>query len=204
MMDTKVKIENEALKEFMAKGYKDASLRQIVKNASLTTGAFYKYYPTKEALFSGLVGEHAKYIYDLCKHKADDFQKQEMDTQIADMDAQGKTTLDEIVDYIYDHYEPCKLLFVRAEGSEYENFIHRLCSIEDQSTMRFIQDLKQSGREVNEVIDEGFIHMISSGMLSAIYEMLDHDMSKEEACARVQLLNTFYTAGYAAIFNVEF
>ena len=41
-------IEQAAIKEFMEKGFMGASLRQIVKNAGVTTGAFYKYYPTKE------------------------------------------------------------------------------------------------------------------------------------------------------------
>ena len=41
--ETKAKIEKAALDEFMEKGFANASLRQIVKNAGLTTGAFYKY-----------------------------------------------------------------------------------------------------------------------------------------------------------------
>lgn len=38
--ETKAKIEKAALDEFMEKGFANASLRQIVKNAGLTTGAF--------------------------------------------------------------------------------------------------------------------------------------------------------------------
>lgn len=35
---------------FLKDGFSGASLRNIVKDAGLTTGAFYKYYPTKEML----------------------------------------------------------------------------------------------------------------------------------------------------------
>ena len=57
--ETKAKIEKAALDEFMEKGFANASLRQIVKNAGLTTGAFYKYFPTKEDLFASLVEPYA-------------------------------------------------------------------------------------------------------------------------------------------------
>jgi len=50
--NTKKLIEQAAIKVFMEKGFMGASLRQIVKNAGVTTGAFYKYYPTKEKLFA--------------------------------------------------------------------------------------------------------------------------------------------------------
>ena len=37
--------------EFLEKGFKSASLRNIVKTAGVTTGAFYGYFSGKEALF---------------------------------------------------------------------------------------------------------------------------------------------------------
>ena len=45
-------IQEAALTEFLDKGFLGASLRQIVKNAGVTTGAFYGYFPNKEALFA--------------------------------------------------------------------------------------------------------------------------------------------------------
>ena len=37
-------IHRAAKAEFLEKGYKDASLRNIVKSVGMTTGAFYGYY----------------------------------------------------------------------------------------------------------------------------------------------------------------
>ena len=45
-------IQEAALTEFLDKGFLGASLRQIVKNAGVTTGAFNGYFPNKEALFA--------------------------------------------------------------------------------------------------------------------------------------------------------
>ena len=53
------KIQQAALAEFLDKGFLGASLRQIVKNAGVTTGAFYGYFSSKEALFASIVEPHA-------------------------------------------------------------------------------------------------------------------------------------------------
>lgn len=57
--ETQLKILEIGKKEFLAKGYKDASLRGIVREAGFTQGAFYGYYPDKAALFDALVSEAA-------------------------------------------------------------------------------------------------------------------------------------------------
>ena len=46
------KIQEAAMDEFLDKGFLGASLRQIVKNAGVTTGAFYGYFSSKEAVVS--------------------------------------------------------------------------------------------------------------------------------------------------------
>ncbi len=48
---TREKILDTAIKHFLRDGFSGASLRSIVKDAGLTTGAFYKYYPTKGNAF---------------------------------------------------------------------------------------------------------------------------------------------------------
>ena len=56
------KIQEAALTEFLKKGFLGASLRQIVKNAGVTTGAFYGYFSSKEALFTAIVEPHASML----------------------------------------------------------------------------------------------------------------------------------------------
>lgn len=63
--DTEKNILNTARKHFLKDGFSGASLRNIVKDAGLTTGAFYKYYPTKEALFDALTDPYIEHIYQI-------------------------------------------------------------------------------------------------------------------------------------------
>ena len=44
-------IHDAAKAEFMEKGFREASLRNIAKSAGVTTGALYGYYGSKEELF---------------------------------------------------------------------------------------------------------------------------------------------------------
>ena len=62
---TKEKILDTALRHFLKDGFSGASLRNIVKDAGLTTGAFYKYYPTKEMLFDALTDPYVEHIYEI-------------------------------------------------------------------------------------------------------------------------------------------
>lgn len=64
-----------ALKHFLKEGYAGASLRKIVKDAGLTTGAFYKYYPTKEKLFNALIDPYLEDIYKIYDEIIDQFEK---------------------------------------------------------------------------------------------------------------------------------
>ena len=54
--ETKERLLISAKKEFVEKGYLQASLRNICKNAGVTTGALYFFFQDKEDLFAAVVG----------------------------------------------------------------------------------------------------------------------------------------------------
>ena len=72
--DTQKNILNTARKHFLKDGLTGASLRNIVKDAGLTTGAFYKYYPTKEALFDALTDPYMEHIYQIYDQIVEEFE----------------------------------------------------------------------------------------------------------------------------------
>ncbi|MCR5690852.1 MAG: TetR/AcrR family transcriptional regulator [Eubacterium sp.] len=203
MATTKDRIEEEALKEFGQKGYQGASLRQIVKRAGVTTGAFYKYYATKEDLFSGVIGIHADFVYQLYDKTMEDFSQQPLETQTETMMGTSEDSTGIMLDYVYDHYQAFKILINGAEGSPYSDFIHQLVVRETRSTIDYMNLLKSQGQGMQEV-DEELIHMISSGVFTSFFEMVTHDMSREEAEKRFDILRNFYAAGYEYLFQVKF
>ena len=61
--ETKKRLQECAMKEFSEKGYMKASLRNICKEAGVTTGALYFFFKDKEDLFASLVDEPIRLLH---------------------------------------------------------------------------------------------------------------------------------------------
>lgn len=201
--NTLSRILNAANREFMEKGFLNASLRNIVKDAGVTTGAFYRYYDSKEALFTALVGEHAEYILGLFNRTIEDFEKLPGSLQTKNMLDTSIGCLNDMLDYIYDHYDAFKLLIVCAQGTSYEDFVHQLVIKEVDSTYTYMETLTDMGVAV-EPIHKNMIHIIASGYFAGIFETIVHDMPKEEAQKYISQFHRFYSAGWSELLQVRF
>ena len=178
------KIQQAALTEFLDKGFLSASLRQIVKNAGVTTGAFYGYFSCKEALFASIVEPHAAALMGRF-----------MEAQPEHMGEDSESCLDWMVDYICQNREPVKLLLCRAEGTGYESFVHNMVEVEVEYTLRYMEVLRRLGRRV-PTLSRSLCHIIASGMFNGLFEVVIHDMPYEQALRDVKQLRAFYTAGW--------
>lgn len=187
--------------EFLEKDFNSASLRNIVKTAGVTTGAFYGYFSGKEALFSALVEEHAKAIMNIFMSAQESFEELSDEEKINHMGVESRTSLNEIVDYIYEHFDEFKLIICKSEGTSYENFIHNMVEIEVEETYQFIDALRSQGKHVPN-IEKAVCHMIVSGMFSGIFELIEHDMKKENAKKYVSEFQDFYIAGWSKILGL--
>lgn len=201
--ETKKRIEECALKEFLEKGFNGASLRRIVKHAGVTTGAFYKYYPSKEALFEGLAGPCVNHIYEMFDRNYENFVAQDLTGQTQNMESNSRDLVEQVVEYSYQHHEIMQLVLTASEGTRYADFVHNLAKREEESTIRFAQLMRDSGMDVPD-LDRQFVHMISSGMFSSVFEIILHNMDREEASMRMKMLMKFYTAGWEEMLGVEF
>ena len=99
----KEKILDTALIHFLKDGFSGASLRNIVKDAGLTTGAFYKYYPTKEMLFDALTDPYVEHIYEIYDGILAEFEELSADEQTRNMSGTSSEGMDQMIDYIYDN-----------------------------------------------------------------------------------------------------
>ena len=129
------KIHEAAMAEFLDKGLQGASLRQIVKHAGVTTGAFYGYFSSKEALFASLVEPHAAALMGRFMEAQTSFADLAEEEQPKHMGEASGDYVDWMVDYICQHRAPVKLLLCRAEGTSYEHFVHNMVEIEVEYTL---------------------------------------------------------------------
>ena len=189
------KIHEAAMAEFLDKGFQGASLRQIVKNAGVTTGAFYGYFSSKEALFASIVEPHAAALMGRFMEAQTSFSELPEQEQPEHMGLESSQCVNWMVDYICDHREPVKLLLCKAEGTSYEHFVHNMVEVEVEYTLRYMDVLRRLGREVPE-LSQSLCHIIASGMFNGIFEIVVHDMPREQALRDVDQLCDFYTAGW--------
>ncbi len=193
--DTLGRIQQAALEEFSEKGFLGASLRQIVKDAGVTTGAFYGYYSSKEALFAAIVEPHAAALMGRFMEAQTCFAQLPEEEQPAHMGEASGHYVDWMVDYICQHREPVKLLLCRAEGTSYEHFIHNMVEVEVESTLQYMEVLRRLGKDIPP-LDRSLCHIIASGMFSGLFEIVIHDMPREQAIRDVTQFRNFYTAGW--------
>ena len=189
------KIQQAALTEFLDKGFLSASLRQIVKNAGVTTGAFYGYFSWKEALFASIVEPHAAALMGRFMEAQTSFAGRPEAEQPEHMGEDSESCLDWMVDYICQNREPVKLLLCRAEGTGYESFVHNMVEVEVEYTLRYMEVLRRLGRRV-PTLSRSLCHIIASGMFNGLFEVVIHDMPYEQALRDVKQLRAFYTAGW--------
>ena len=192
------KIQEAAMAEFLDKGFQGASLRQIVKNAGVTTGAFYGYFSSKEALFTAIVEPHATALMGKFMWAQTSFAELPEEEQPQHIGVESRDYVAWMVDYICRHREPVKLLLCCAEGTSYENFIHNMVEVEVESTLRYMGVLRRMGRDIPQM-SRSLCHIIASGMFNAIFEVVIHDMPYEQALRDVEQLQTFYTAGWSKL-----
>ena len=192
---TRENIQRSALVEFLEKGFLGASLRQIVKNAGVTTGAFYGYFSSKEALFASIVEPHAAALMGRFMEAQTSFAELPEAEQPANMGRASGSYVDWMVDYICQHRQPVKLLLCRAEGTSYEHFVHNMVEVEVEYTLQYMEVLRRLGRDV-PALDRSLCHIIASGMFNGLFEIVVHDMPREQALRDVEQFRSFYTGGW--------
>lgn len=191
-------IEQAAMQEFLEKGFQGASLRQIVKNAGVTTGAFYGYFSSKEALFNALVEPHAAALMGRFMEAQTSFAELPEEEQVSHMGDESGNYVRWMVDYICQHRDPVKLLLTRSEGTSYERFVHNMVEVEVEYTLRYIEVLRHLGKDVPE-LSNSICHIIASGMFNGLFEIAIHDIPKEQALQYVEQFRTFYTGGWLSL-----
>ena len=154
-------IQQAAMQEFLDKGFQGASLRQIVKNAGVTTGAFYGYFSSKEALFNALVEPHAAALWasswrprpplPSCP-RSSSHPTWGWNPDLFGLDGGLHLSAP----------EPVKLLLTRSEGTSYEHFVHNMVEVEVEYTLQYMEVLRRLGKDIPE-LDKSLCHIIASG-----------------------------------------
>ena len=129
-LTTLERIHHAARTEFLEKGFRSASLRNIVKSVGMTTGAFYGYYKSKEELFEAMVGEHYEYLLRRFQDAQKEFAALPQRQQVEEMGEISGVCMYDMLHYAYEHLEECKLILCCSEGTRFSGMIDEMVRIE--------------------------------------------------------------------------
>lgn len=187
--------------EFMEQGFENASMRRIAADAGITVGALYRHFDNKEEMFAALVEPtlcEFRELYNKFNRKEYERLKVSANEQ-AIPNVEGKTK--RIMDFIYQHFDIFKLLVCRSQGTRYENFLHDMALMEEKLDMDYFDKLNEYNMSVKDISELEF-HMLVTANVSALYEAVKHDFTKEQANHYADTIDEFFSAGWKKILGI--
>ncbi len=188
--------------EFLEKGFEKASVRSIANRAGMSAAGIYRHFKDKEAMFDALVVPLVDTY--LCKYQ------ESMQRNYALLDTEDIKKFWVIseeeglqyVNFIYDHFDEFKLLLTCSDGTKHQNFLHNVAEMEVKEMTRLMDELRSRGFSVKD-ISQDELHMLISGYVTSIFEVVIHDYPREKAIAYGKMLMEFLYPGWIKAFGME-
>ena len=125
-----------------------------------------------------------------------DFQNLDVMVQHLQCAEYSKRGYQGFLDIIYAHFDEFKLLVTSTTNDMYRNYLEEIVSLDVECTVAF---LKASDNKAYKegLITEGFIHILSAGFYSGIFEIAVHNMQREDSEKYFTELQAFYDFGWS-------
>jgi AcrR family transcriptional regulator len=189
------KILKSAGDEFLRYGYAGASLRKIAVAAGLTTGALYRHYADKEALYRALVEP----VY----HEILDYMRKETNHYEGLLDSEGLNAMWEdsgrgveaLFRYVYCHLDAVRLLVSASKQTVFGDFKERLIKTDVDLTARYLRAARRRGYKLRKLSTEE-LYSIVRGQYAGFFEIILRHGELKEALKYVSVYRVFYTGGW--------
>ena len=184
-----------AKKEFLEKGYMKASLRNICKEAGVTTGALYFFFKDKEDLFGALVEDPLKKLYAAMEeHYATEMRNGEQVAQLALEDDRDLETSRQIIRQMYANRDAFLLLLTKSQGSRFENCLDEIVDISEQQYRRLCDTVTCVTKKPR--IDDYMTHWMAHIMVDTFVHLFLHETEESVALKHVDALTMYLVRGW--------
>lgn len=188
-----------AAKEFLEKGYKDASLREIAREAGTSTGSIYTRFGDKEGLFRAIVEPVAHEMKGRFLNIQEDFHAMDAKRQRQEMGSYTENEMDGLIDFMYGHFDAFRLLLDASYGTLYQNFVHELVEIEVDYTYKYMQIMGLTTVRDGCLTAE-LLHIVVTAYMNGVFEVIRHEMPIADAKRYIRMLGDYHKAGFETIF----
>lgn len=187
----------------MEKGYMNASLRNICKNAGVTTGALYFFFEDKADLFQAITKETVAGLYQIMqKHYQDEVQMGDNGMSAAEMLAEHNQDFQDATMFIhqmYLHRDEVLLILTKSQGSGLENIADKFIEASEKHLTVLAKQMQLM--YPGKVIDKNFIHWLAHMQIDAFIYMITHIEKEEEASIFIRQMVEHMTAGWTGLFT---
>lgn len=194
------RIVDAAKREFLDKGYVEASLRTIAAEADTSTNSIYVRFGDKEGLFSAIVEPVLNEMTERFIRIQERFHLMTPEEQAERMPKYADGGTSELIDYMYEHLEEFRLLLDASYGTRFHNFVDELVRIEVEYTYKFMGAVGYSDK-FGDAVTQKLLHIVTTSRFESIFEIIRHGMSREEATEYIELLSRYHRCGFIEIFG---
>lgn len=187
-----------AKREFLEKGYTDASLRTIASEADTSTNSIYVRFKDKEGLFAAIVEPVSDEFMSRCRNVQETFHGFDSEIQRREAGTYSGNAMLDMVDYIYDNFDEFRLLLDASHGTKFHDFVDRLVLMEEEYTWKWIE-VTGSRLEPMGGLTAEFYHMMVTAYFEGIFEVVRHEMGREDAKKYIDMMGKYHQAGFFAI-----
>ena len=113
----------------------------------------------------------------------------------------SESTIIQIIEYIYEHFDVFRLLLMCSSGTKYAGFLDDLVRADVQETIKLIAELKARGVPVND-LDEDEWHMLVHSYYASIAEIVMHNYPKSAALKYAHTLSVFFSSGWQTVLGI--
>ena len=170
--------------EFLKYGYKGASLRNICKQAGVTTGAFYFQFENKEQLLDEILRPVITYFSAMVQKST--MEEFEEESSSADGDEQ-------MLEMLWNYKEECQILLEGTAGTAYEKVFEELQEGLRQGFLLFF------GKYGISDVDEKLLDVIVRMRVESYLTIIRKEYTLEETKKLARQIGVYCDAGFEAL-----
>ena len=170
--------------EFLKYGYKGASLRNICKQAGVTTGAFYFQFENKEQLLDEILRPVITYFSAMVQKST--MEEFEGESSSADGDEQ-------MLEMLWNYKEECQILLEGTAGTAYEKVFEELQEGLRQGFLLFF------GKYGISDVDEELLDVIVRMRVESYLTIIRKEYTLEETKKLARRIGVYCDAGFEAL-----
>ena len=191
------RVMRAAMTEFLKHGYEGTSMREIGERAGMTTAGLYRHCTSKADLFDELVAPALSAMRDWYdRHKLCGYMH--IDVGVDKGELFNGSMIDFAMELIYRYNDEFQLLFKKADGTKYANFVHHIICVEQRDFMEALHYMHDKGMNV-KLVSDAELHVMMSAYTTALLEPFMHDMPKDEAEKCLKTIEEFFMPGWQRI-----